>query len=149
MPVWLICRPYSYRRFSLLTRRCKTSCFKKSAQNLFSHIHVSCVFFFFRHFHISHSTPYLAPQIWHNLCFSFLLGIAAVPREMKTILMKNFWGQIRRIIGMWKWRVSSIFLCCYFSAYSFHDYLSLFGGWREKISLQPHFDYCSTVWDGL
>jgi len=50
---------------------------------------------------------------------------------------------------MWKWRVSSILLCCYFSAYSFHDYLSLFGGWREKISLQPHFDYCSAVWDDL
>ena len=70
VPVWLICRPYSYRRFSLLTRRCKTSCFKKSAQNLFSHIHVSCVFFFFRHFHISHNAPYLPPKILHNLCFS-------------------------------------------------------------------------------
>ena len=87
VPVWLICRPYCYRRFSLLTRRCKTSCFKKSAQNLFSHIHVSCVFFFFRHFHTFHNAPYLPPKILHNLCFSFLLSITAVPRDLSKI-----WG---------------------------------------------------------
>ena len=26
-------------------------------------------------FHISHNTPYLHPNILHNLCFSFLLGV--------------------------------------------------------------------------
>ena len=36
---------------------------------------------------------------WHNLCFSFLLGITAVPREIKTMLMQNFAGQIRCIMG--------------------------------------------------
>ena len=25
------------------------------------------------------------PQIFHNLCFSFLLGITAVPREIKNM----------------------------------------------------------------
>ena len=34
-----------------------------------------------RHIHISHNEPYLPPKILHNLCFSFLLGITAVPRE--------------------------------------------------------------------
>ena len=64
------------------------------------------------------------PQILHNLCFSFLLGITAVPREIennayvkfwgtnkmpygrcasgaltKTMLMWNFGGQVRCIMG--------------------------------------------------
>ena len=47
---------------------------------------------------------YLRPQIFHNLCFSFLLGIAAVPREIEIMLMQIFggwgWGvQIRCIVG--------------------------------------------------
>ena len=37
-----------------------------------------------RHFHISHNAPYLPPQILHNLCFSFLLSIKAVPREIEN-----------------------------------------------------------------
>ena len=36
------------------------------------------------HFHISHNAPYLPPQILHNLCFLFLLGIIAVPREIEN-----------------------------------------------------------------
>ena len=34
-----------------------------------------------RDLHISHNAPYLPPKILHNLCFSFPLGIAAVPKE--------------------------------------------------------------------
>ena len=52
-----------------------------------------------RHLHISHNAPYLPPTILHNLCCSFLLGITAVPRAMKTMLMQNFGGQIRCIMG--------------------------------------------------
>ena len=37
-----------------------------------------------RHLHISHNEPYLPPKILHNLCFSFLLGITAVPREVEN-----------------------------------------------------------------
>ena len=37
-----------------------------------------------RHFHISHNTPYLSPQILRNLCFSFPPGITAVPREIEN-----------------------------------------------------------------
>ena len=44
-----------------------------------------------RHFHISHNAPYLPPppptpaEILHNinLCFSFLLDITALPREIE------------------------------------------------------------------
>ena len=37
-----------------------------------------------RHSHISHNAPYLSPKILHNLCFSFLLGITAVPSEIEN-----------------------------------------------------------------
>ena len=39
------------------------------------------------------------PQILRNLCFSFLLGITAIPREIETMLMRNFVGQIRCVMG--------------------------------------------------
>ena len=45
------------------------------------------------HLHIiSHNAPYLLPQILHNLCFSFLLGITAVPREIGKEAYAKFWG---------------------------------------------------------
>ena len=48
---------------------------------------------FIRHFHISHNTPYLPPpKILHKLCFSFLLGITAVPREIENNAYAKFWG---------------------------------------------------------
>ena len=49
--------------------------------------------------HISHNASYLAPQILHNLCFSFLLGITAVLREIENNAYAKFWGQIRCIMG--------------------------------------------------
>ena len=33
--------------------------------------------------HISHNAPYLPLKILHALCFSFLLGITPVPREIE------------------------------------------------------------------
>ena len=45
-----------------------------------------------RHVHISHNAPYLPPKILHNLCFSFLLGITAVPREIENKRYANFGG---------------------------------------------------------
>ena len=45
-----------------------------------------------RHLHISHNAPYLPPQILHNLCFSFLLGITTVPREIENNANAKFWG---------------------------------------------------------
>ena len=45
-----------------------------------------------RHLHISHNGPYLPPKILHNLCFSFLLGITAVPREIENNTYTNLWG---------------------------------------------------------
>ena len=32
------------------------------------------------------------PKILHNLCFSFLLGITAFPREMENNAYAKFWG---------------------------------------------------------
>ena len=40
-----------------------------------------------RHLHISHNAPYLPPKIFHKLCFSFLLSITAVPREMENNML--------------------------------------------------------------
>ena len=34
-----------------------------------------------------------------NPCFSFFLGITAVPREIETMLMRKFVGQIRCVMG--------------------------------------------------
>ena len=35
--------------------------------------------------------PPPTPQILHNLCFSFLLGITAVPREIENNAYAKFW----------------------------------------------------------
>ena len=51
------------------------------------------------HLHISHNVGHLPPKILHNLCFSFAVGIAAVPREIETMLIQNFGGQIMCIMG--------------------------------------------------
>ena len=39
----------------------------------------------------SHNAPYLPTKILHNLCFSFLLGITAVPREIENNAYSEFW----------------------------------------------------------
>ena len=57
-----------------------------------------------RRSHISHNAPYLPPKVLHNLCFSSLLGITAVPREIGNNayakLSAEFGGgQIRYIVG--------------------------------------------------
>ena len=52
-----------------------------------------------RHFHISYKAPYLPPKILHSLCFSCLLGITAVPREIENNAYAEFWGQRRCIMG--------------------------------------------------
>ena len=45
-----------------------------------------------RDLQISHNAPYLPPKILHNLCFSFLLGITAVPREIENNAYAKFWA---------------------------------------------------------
>ena len=44
------------------------------------------------HFHISRNEPQIASQILRNLCFSFFLGITAVPREIENNAYAKFWG---------------------------------------------------------
>ena len=45
------------------------------------------------HLLISHNVGHLPPKVLHNLCISFPLGIAAVPREIETMLMQNLGGK--------------------------------------------------------
>ena len=45
-----------------------------------------------RQFLIPHDAPYLPPKILYNLCFSFLLSITAVPREIENNAYAEFWG---------------------------------------------------------
>ena len=52
-----------------------------------------------RHLQISHNAPYLPPQILHNLRFSFLLVLQPSQGKLKLMLMQNFGGQIRCIMG--------------------------------------------------
>ena len=52
-----------------------------------------------RHFHISHHALYLLSKILHNLCFSFLLGITAVPTEIENNTYAKFGGQMKCIMG--------------------------------------------------
>ena len=48
---------------------------------------------YIRPLHFSHNAPYLPPKILHNLCFSFLLGITPVPREIENYAYaKNLGG---------------------------------------------------------
>ena len=59
-----------------------------------------------RHLHFSHNKPYLHPQILHNLCFSFLLGITAVPRENENNTYAKFCGANKEQYGsLCKWRI--------------------------------------------
>ena len=57
-----------------------------------------------RNFHIYHNAPFSPPppppQSFYNLCFSFLLGIIVVPREIENNAYAKSWGgQIRCIMG--------------------------------------------------
>ena len=43
--------------------------------------------------HISHNAPNLPPNFFRNLCFSFLLGITAVPRQIGNNAYPRFLGK--------------------------------------------------------
>ena len=53
--------------------------------------------FYIGHFGKYYNTLCLSPQILHKHCFQFLLGLTMVPRENKTMLMKNLGGQTKTI----------------------------------------------------
>ena len=76
-----------------------------------------------RHLHISHNAPFLSSlpppkkQILNNPCFSFLLGITTVPREIENNAHAKLGGggrggraQIRCIVGSGEWTDYQIFL---------------------------------------
>ena len=62
-----------------------------------------------RHFHISHNAPYLPRKFLHNLNFSFLLRISAVPREIETMLMQILGGKGGALWEMWKWLIKDLY----------------------------------------
>ena len=85
--------------------------------------------------HISHNTPCLSTKILLNLCFSFLLGSTAVPREIEKNACAKFLGankvhfgkcasgecncQIeaktikkKNLLGPWIGRCNTYRLCC-------------------------------------
>ena len=45
---------------------------------------LSWTIYFIHHLHISHNAPFLPSKIFHNLCFSFILGITAVSKETEN-----------------------------------------------------------------
>ena len=42
-----------------------------------------------------------APEILHNLCFKFLLGITVVPREIEDHAYAKLWGANNVYYGRW------------------------------------------------
>ena len=63
------------------------------------------------HLHISRNAPYLLPKILHKLCFSFLLSITAVPREVENrayAIFFFFGGGGAKLGALWemcKWHI--------------------------------------------
>ena len=49
--------------------------------------------------YISHNTPCLPTKILLNLCFSFLVGITAVPREIENNASAKFWAANKVHLG--------------------------------------------------
>ena len=59
------------------------------------------------HLHTSHILCTLfAPQILHNLCFSFLLHITVVPREIENNAYAKFWGA-KKVHKIWEMQCKS------------------------------------------
>ena len=54
------------------------------------------------HFPKYRNTLCLSPQILHNYCFQFLLGLAVVPRENKDNAYAKFGGTNKEYYGMFR-----------------------------------------------
>ena len=80
------------------------------------------VFALLLHLHISHNAPYLPPVFCITLCFSFLLGITAVPREtVNKACLSKIWeggggGANKVHCGRC---ASSVYFLCYISHFPF------------------------------
>ena len=53
---------------------------------------ITCIYKNICHLHIIRKALYLPTQILHNLCFSLLLGITAIPREIENNACAKFEG---------------------------------------------------------
>ena len=54
---------------------------------------------FIRHLHISHNAPYLFPKFGTTFLFHFSWVLQPSQEKLKTMLMQNFGGQVRCIVG--------------------------------------------------
>ena len=54
---------------------------------------------FIRHLHISHYAPYFPPKFCITFAFHFFWVLQPSQEKLKTMLMQNFGGQIRFIMG--------------------------------------------------
>ena len=66
---------------------------KSGNKNLRTHLRTELGHFCIRHLRVSHNTPCLPPKILLNLCFSFLLGITAVPKEIDNNVYPRVGGE--------------------------------------------------------
>ena len=77
--------------------------YQRYSDTYFGHLVTSlCRLSRIRHLRFSHNGPYLHPRIFHNLWFSFLLGITAVPREIENKILRRKQGALW---VMCKWRI--------------------------------------------
>ena len=63
----------------------------------FVHSHLFAVSHIIRYLHIYHNAPYLPPPL--NFVFHFSWVLQLSQEKLKTVLMQNFGGQIRCIMG--------------------------------------------------
>ena len=59
-----------------------------------------------------HNTLCLSPQILHEHCFQFLLGLKMTQRENKTMVMQNLGGQTKSIMVFSEMTYSKIAAQC-------------------------------------
>ena len=52
-----------------------------------------------RHFHISHNTVCLFPKICISNVLNFSWDVQSSQEKLKTMVMQNFWGQSKGILG--------------------------------------------------
>ena len=102
------------------------------------------------HLHISHyhNAPYLRPpppppptkKKMHNLYFSFLLGITAIPREIENNVYAKFWGAHKVHYGRCASGVWDSFGDASASLIGFYDQgiYNVAQNWKSESKFAPH-----------
>ena len=102
------------------------------------------------HLHIFHyhNAPYLRPpsppppppKKMHNLCFLFLLGITAIPREIENKVYAKFWGAHKVHYGRCASGVWDSFGDASASLIGFYDQgiYEVAQNWKSESKFAPH-----------